>query len=419
METVPNRFICPITQDVMRDPVMTPQGINFERETIQQWLEKHKECPMTREPLTVAQLFPNRSLKEEIEEWNKHNPQGAASGGGNAAYPAAYPPAAPAPQPPPSNPYQAQVQTPAYSQPPPPQQPYNPNYQPQPSNPPPQQPAYGQQPYYSQPSPAFGAPPPPAYSPPPPQPAPVARAPISNDQPWLKYGFSQDYYDFVFATFLTFDEDGNGTLDPHEATTLCRMLNFPCTQADIRKMFAAIDMDKSGSIDFDEFLLYMIDFRPRPEQDYGLTEQRYIEVLIQFHANDTDGNGELDKNELRKLCQAMGYPHSHQVIDTMFRTVDTDRSGSICVDEFLHYMREFDPHTGQRIRPPAQQRGGYQAQPAASPNYGASNGAPAGFYNPGNSGRAQPPTPAELQRMTGGARCKSGGGKNDKECIIQ
>lgn len=65
----PNRFLCPITMEVMTDPVMSRNGHNFERAAITDWLKTNSHCPQTRDPMSAGDLSPNRALKEEIEEW--------------------------------------------------------------------------------------------------------------------------------------------------------------------------------------------------------------------------------------------------------------------------------------------------------------------------------------------------------------
>jgi len=65
----PARFQCAITMQVMRCPVMTHSGHNYEFDAIVDWIKKNGVCPQTREPLRADQLHPNRALKEEIDEW--------------------------------------------------------------------------------------------------------------------------------------------------------------------------------------------------------------------------------------------------------------------------------------------------------------------------------------------------------------
>ena len=40
-------FICPITQELMKEPVMTKYGHLFEREAILAWIRKNQKCPLT------------------------------------------------------------------------------------------------------------------------------------------------------------------------------------------------------------------------------------------------------------------------------------------------------------------------------------------------------------------------------------
>jgi hypothetical protein len=68
-EDLPERFYDSIFAVVMTDPVFTPQGRTYERSTLIGWIQAHGTDPMTREPLRVDQLIPNRNLREEYEEW--------------------------------------------------------------------------------------------------------------------------------------------------------------------------------------------------------------------------------------------------------------------------------------------------------------------------------------------------------------
>jgi hypothetical protein len=62
-------FLCPISQEVMYDPVITPRGISFERKAILKWLEKKKECPITKTPLSEKELITNYALKQAIDRY--------------------------------------------------------------------------------------------------------------------------------------------------------------------------------------------------------------------------------------------------------------------------------------------------------------------------------------------------------------
>ncbi|KAG6430273.1 hypothetical protein SASPL_108337 [Salvia splendens] len=68
-------FICPITTEVMIDPVETPSGHTFERSAIERWLSEGDEpsCPITSNPLEISMLRPNKTLRQSIEEWRDRN----------------------------------------------------------------------------------------------------------------------------------------------------------------------------------------------------------------------------------------------------------------------------------------------------------------------------------------------------------
>lgn len=70
---VPLTFICPITQEIMRDPVVDREGNSYEREAIMQWVSEHGTSPITRSQLTVHDLVTNRALRDAIEEFNNGN----------------------------------------------------------------------------------------------------------------------------------------------------------------------------------------------------------------------------------------------------------------------------------------------------------------------------------------------------------
>ena len=60
-------FLCAITYEVMENPVIDREGNTYEHEAILKWLERHSTSPITRNPLSVIELVPNRALKEAIE----------------------------------------------------------------------------------------------------------------------------------------------------------------------------------------------------------------------------------------------------------------------------------------------------------------------------------------------------------------
>lgn len=72
---IPQYFLCPISLQIMKDPVTTVTGITYDRENIEQWLlmaqENTCKCPVTKQilPKDIALLTPNHMLGKFIRSW--------------------------------------------------------------------------------------------------------------------------------------------------------------------------------------------------------------------------------------------------------------------------------------------------------------------------------------------------------------
>ncbi|KAM4744362.1 LOW QUALITY PROTEIN: WD repeat, SAM and U-box domain-containing protein 1 [Anableps anableps] len=67
---IPDEFLCPITRELMREPVIAADGYSYEREAIESWIHtKNRSSPMTNLPLLTTLLTPNHTLKMAISRW--------------------------------------------------------------------------------------------------------------------------------------------------------------------------------------------------------------------------------------------------------------------------------------------------------------------------------------------------------------
>ena len=64
-----------------------------------------------------------------------------------------------------------------------------------------------------------------------------------------------------------------------------------------------------------------------------MKRQEQVDFLFGFF--DSDGNGELDVDELVSLFEESGIPVSKKQLTSIFRVVDQDHSGLISKQEFL------------------------------------------------------------------------------------
>ena len=59
-------FICPLTLEIMENPVITADGHTYEREAIALWLQTHNTSPSTGERLEHTHLIPNVLVRSQI-----------------------------------------------------------------------------------------------------------------------------------------------------------------------------------------------------------------------------------------------------------------------------------------------------------------------------------------------------------------
>ncbi|GBG80869.1 hypothetical protein CBR_g31425 [Chara braunii] len=70
----PDDYKCPISLELMRDPVIIATGQTFERACIQKWLNSgHRTCPKTQQVLSHIVVIPNFVLKSLIMAWCEGN----------------------------------------------------------------------------------------------------------------------------------------------------------------------------------------------------------------------------------------------------------------------------------------------------------------------------------------------------------
>lgn len=66
-------FKCPITKEVMRDPVQIASGQTYERSAIEKWFLQHNTCPTMGVKLKDLNVHPNFAMCQSIAEWRERN----------------------------------------------------------------------------------------------------------------------------------------------------------------------------------------------------------------------------------------------------------------------------------------------------------------------------------------------------------
>ena len=118
MNKVPNEFLCPISMELMEDPVLCEDGQTYERRHIMEWLQRSPTSPITRQPMGRTVMVSNYALKASIQRWKEEKkrppiPSAPPSYTPSPSYNAPHPPTYAIPYTPPSvyPSYQQQPQT--------------------------------------------------------------------------------------------------------------------------------------------------------------------------------------------------------------------------------------------------------------------------------------------------------------------
>lgn len=70
----PKEYCCPLSLELMADPVILASGQTFERVFVERWLEQgNLSCPVTKHVLSHKSLIPNFALRSSIATWCKGN----------------------------------------------------------------------------------------------------------------------------------------------------------------------------------------------------------------------------------------------------------------------------------------------------------------------------------------------------------
>ena len=130
--------------------------------------------------------------------------------------------------------------------------------------------------------------------------------------------------------FQAFDKDGNGSISTKELGTVMRSLGQNLSEAEIKQMIEIVDEDKSGTIDFKEFLNLMA-------RNMKIVNKEE-ELLDALNTLDQDGSGKISKYKLRNIILKTDKKMTGQEIEEIIKTFDMDEEGNIDVQDFIQIL---------------------------------------------------------------------------------
>ncbi|XP_067096733.1 troponin C, skeletal muscle [Osmerus mordax] len=130
-----------------------------------------------------------------------------------------------------------------------------------------------------------------------------------------------------------FDTDGGGDISTKELGQVMRMLGQNPSREELDAIILEVDEDASGTIDFEEFLVMMV--QQLKEDQAGKTEEELSEI---FRVFDKNGDGFIDREEFGDILTATGEPITDEEADELMADSDVNKDGKIDFDEFLKMM---------------------------------------------------------------------------------
>merc|ERR1712046_163241 len=131
--------------------------------------------------------------------------------------------------------------------------------------------------------------------------------------------------------FNLFDKKRTGAIPIADMGTVLRSLGQNPTEAELQALMEEVDKDKSGTIEFDEF----VDLMSRTNKTQEQMEEEIKNAFLTFNA---DGSGFITREELIETLTTMGDPVDEETITGMIQEADVDGDGKINYEEFTKIM---------------------------------------------------------------------------------
>ncbi|KAL0960581.1 hypothetical protein HGRIS_005615 [Hohenbuehelia grisea] len=118
-----------------------------------------------------------------------------------------------------------------------------------------------------------------------------------------------------------------------------RRLGRNLSDSQLQVILKEIDLNKSGVIEFSEFLGVMAYELSDPDR----------ELLETFKGFDQNGDGFVTPEELKQVMSSIGERLTDDEVDTMIRESDSDKDGRVNYEEFVKVREPLPTMTEQDL----------------------------------------------------------------------
>ncbi|CAM9581656.1 unnamed protein product [Discosporangium mesarthrocarpum] len=143
--------------------------------------------------------------------------------------------------------------------------------------------------------------------------------------------------------FQAFDSDANGVVTLKEFGSALRQLGARLDDKRLRALFRHFDPNKSGRVNYGEFLWSFFNRRKILAQWREVRQGKGPRVLAStFHQGDTSGNGQLSLKEFSSVLEALSIHLEGWEVKTLAEQFDHNGDGQINIREFFTFMASED-----------------------------------------------------------------------------
>ncbi|EFN77193.1 Troponin C, isoform 3 [Harpegnathos saltator] len=128
--------------------------------------------------------------------------------------------------------------------------------------------------------------------------------------------------------FDSFDREKSGSIPTDMVADILRLMGQPFNKKILDELIDEVDADKSGRLEFDEFVTLAAKFIV--EEDAEALEKELREA---FRLYDKEGNGYIPTTCLREILRELDDQLTNEELDMMIEEIDSDGSGTVDFDD--------------------------------------------------------------------------------------
>ncbi|KAH3853185.1 uncharacterized protein LOC127875201 isoform X1 [Dreissena polymorpha] len=145
-----------------------------------------------------------------------------------------------------------------------------------------------------------------------------------------------------WQVFKLFDKNNDNELNSKELGTIMKFLGQSPTESDLRWMLGQADINKNGTVEFNEFVKMMIYYQKRIDPGQQMREA--------FRVFDRENKGFITSAKFRDMMTNRGEKLTNQEMAEIMQDADPTGDGIIDCEEFIKLLRSPPPDESSKFQ---------------------------------------------------------------------